>query len=155
MYANDVSREGSDDTDRVVTTPCVKCCVCGAQTIPGVQWQRGPQASGFTPETDNQPAQVLDYPPLPDFDTVEQHIYGACRRYIAQDMLEPIHTLIRDAIDADRSARTTADSQPEPVSSDTLYLLRRLLSNQHTLTSAEFREELTKIVGEATQAEVL
>jgi hypothetical protein len=41
------------------------------------------------------------------------------------------------------------------VSSDTLYLLRRLLSNQHTLTSAEFREELTKIVGEATQAEVL
>ena len=42
-----------------------------------------------------------------------------------------------------------ADSQPEPASSDTLYLLRRLLSNQHTLTSAEFREELTKIVGEA------
>lgn len=61
-------------------------------TTSGVQWQRGPQASGFTPETDNQ---------------------------------------------------------PEPVSSDTLYLLRRLLSNQHTLTSAEFREELTKIVGEA------
>ena len=48
-----------------------------------------------------------------------------------------------------------ADNQPAPVSSDTLYLLRRLLSNQHTLTSAEFREELTKIVGEATQAEVL
>jgi hypothetical protein len=70
-------------------------------------------------------------------------------------MLEPIHNLIRDAIDADRAARTTADSQPAPVSSDTLYLLRRLLSNQHTLTSAEFREELTKIVGEATQAEVL
>ena len=64
--------------------------------------------------TNNQPAQVLDYPPLPDFDTVEQHIYGACRRYIAQDMLEPIHTLIRDAIDADRAARTTADSQPAP-----------------------------------------
>ena len=48
-----------------------------------------------------------------------------------------------------------ADSQPAPVSSDTLYLLRRLLSNQHTLTSAEFCEELTKIVGEAAQAEVL
>jgi hypothetical protein len=46
-------------------------------------------------------------------------------------------------------------SRNRPVSSDTLYLLRRLLSNQHTLTSAEFREELTKIVGEATQAEVL
>ena len=44
-------------------------------------------------------------------------------------------------------------SRNRPVSSDTLYLLRRLLSNQHTLTSAEFREELTKIVGEAAQAE--
>ena len=43
-------------------------------------------------------------------------------------------------------------SRNRPVSSDTLYLLRRLLSNQHALTSAEFREELTKIVGEATQA---
>ena len=44
-------------------------------------------------------------------------------------------------------------SRNRPVSSDTLYLLRRLLSNQHTLTSAEFREELTKIVGEAYQQE--
>ena len=43
-------------------------------------------------------------------------------------------------------------SRNRPVSSDTLYLLRRLLSNQHTLTGSEFREELTKIVGEATQA---
>ncbi len=25
-------------------------------------------------------APVRDYPPLPDFETVEQHIYGACRR---------------------------------------------------------------------------
>ena len=62
---------------------------------------------------------------------------------------------MRAYVDADRAARTTADSQPAPVSSDALYLLRRLLSNQRTLTSAEFREELTKIVGEATQAEVL
>lgn len=36
-----------------------------------------------------QAAPVQDYPPLPDFDTVEQHIYGACRRYITRDMLEP------------------------------------------------------------------
>ena len=50
-------------------------------------------------------APVRGYPPLPDFDTVEQHIYGACRRYITQDMLEPIHNLIRDAIDADRAAQ--------------------------------------------------
>lgn len=42
---------------------------------------------------------------LPDFDTVEQHIYGACRRYITQDMLEPIHNLIREAVDADRASR--------------------------------------------------
>ena len=50
-------------------------------------------------------APVRDYPQLPDFDTVEQRIYGACRRYITQDMLEPIHSLIRDAIDADRAAQ--------------------------------------------------
>ena len=59
-------------------------------------------------------AQVLDYPPMPDFDTVEQHIYGACRRYITQDMLEPIHNLIRDAIDADRAARAPAGSVTAP-----------------------------------------
>lgn len=63
-----------------------------------------------TPQADSQPAPVRDYPPLPDFETVEQHIYGACRRYITQDMLEPIHNLIRDAIDADRAARAPADS---------------------------------------------
>jgi hypothetical protein len=57
-----------------------------------------------------QPAPMLDYPPLPDFDTVEQHIYGACRRYITQDMLEPIHNLIRETVDADRAARAPADS---------------------------------------------
>lgn len=37
-------------------------------------------------------------------------------------------------------------------SDDTLYLLRRLLSNQHTLTGTEFREELTKIVEDAYSA---
>ena len=65
----------------------------------------------FDPAT-GEPAKVRDYPPLPDFDTVEQHIYGACRRYITQDMLEPIHNLIRDVIDADRAARAPADSAP-------------------------------------------
>ena len=63
-----------------------------------------------TPQADSQPAQLRDYPPLPDFETVEQHIYGACRRYITQDMLEPIHNLIRDVIDADRAARATTSS---------------------------------------------
>lgn len=43
--------------------------------------------------------------------------------------------------------------QPASVSSDTLYLLRRLLSNQHTLTGPELRAELEKIVGEAYQQE--
>ena len=57
-------------------------------------------------------APVRDYPPLPDFETVEQHIYGACRRYITQDMLEPIHNLIRDAIDADRAMRAQAAPVP-------------------------------------------
>ena len=53
-------------------------------------------------------APVRDYPPLPDFETVEQHIYGACRRYITQDMLEPIHNLIRDAIDAAKEKKNGA-----------------------------------------------
>lgn len=63
-----------------------------------------------TPQADSQPAPVRDYPPLPDFETVEQHIYGACRRYITQDMLEPIHNLIRDVIDADRAAQQGYDA---------------------------------------------
>ena len=63
-----------------------------------------------TPQADSQPAPVRDYPPLPDFETVEQHIYGACRRYITQDMLEPIHNLIRDVIDADRASRSPTSS---------------------------------------------
>lgn len=45
-------------------------------------------------------APVRDYPPLPDFETVEQHIYGACRRYITQD----IRALILQAIE-DRGFR--------------------------------------------------
>lgn len=76
---------------------------------------RAALASASQPSTahqaDSRPAPVWDYPPLPDFDTVEQHIYGACRRYITQDMLEPIHNLIRDAIDADRAL---ADSVTAP-----------------------------------------
>lgn len=39
-----------------------------------------------------------------------------------------------------------------PMDRDTLYLLRRLLSNQFTFTSAEFRAELEKIVEGATRA---
>ena len=62
-----------------------------------------------TPQADSQPEPVRDYPPLPDFETVEQHIYGACRRYITQDMLEPIHNLIRDAIDAARKQGANHD----------------------------------------------
>ena len=65
-----------------------------------------------TPQADSQPAAVRDYPPLPDFETVEQHIYGACRRYITHDMLEPIHNLIRDAIDADRAQAAGSVTAP-------------------------------------------
>ncbi len=65
-------------------------------------------------EADSQPAAVRDYPPLPDFETVEQHIYGACRRYIAHDMLEPIHNLIRDVIDADRAAHIRKEDDWQP-----------------------------------------
>lgn len=54
------------------------------------------------------------------------------------------------------AAITSESGAPQPdasLSSDTLYLLRRLLSNQHTFTGPEFRKELTKIVGEAYQNE--
>jgi len=40
----------------------------------------------------------------------------------------------------------TSPQVQQMLSDDTFYLLRRLLSNQHTLTGPEFREELTKIV---------
>ena len=50
-------------------------------------------------------ANKAEYPPLPDLDAVEQHIYGACRRYVTQDMLEPIYNLMRDYVDADRAMR--------------------------------------------------
>ncbi len=43
-------------------------------------------------------------------------------------------------------------AKPVHPSADTLYLLRRLLSNQHTLTGSEFRAELGKIVEDAHAA---
>lgn len=68
--------------------------------------------------------------------------------------LEVAQTVWRTMVEAAPQPSPTpqADSQPAPVSSDTLYLLRRLLSNQHTLTGSEFRAELEKIVGDAAQA---
>ena len=59
-------------------------------------------AAALTADTAQPAPQGVAYA-LPDFDTVEQHIYGACRRHITQDMLEPIHNLIREAVDADRA----------------------------------------------------
>lgn len=56
--------------------------------------------------TDNK-----QYPPLPDFEEVEQHIYGASRRYIPQDMLEPIHDLMRAYVDTDRAMRAARDAR--------------------------------------------
>lgn len=52
------------------------------------------------------------YPPLPDFEEVEQHIYGVSRGYIPQVMLEPIHELMRAYVDADR-AMLAAQAQQE------------------------------------------
>ena len=42
--------------------------------------------------------------------------------------------------------------QASMVQPDILYLLRRLLSNQHTLSGPEFREELARIVETAYSA---
>ena len=65
--------------------------------------------------TKSAPAPSVTYTELPDFDTVEQRIYAGCRRFISVDMLEPIHNLIRDAIDADRAMRA---AQAAPASQD-------------------------------------
>lgn len=56
-----------------VARECSRTVSHAAQAIPGVQWQCGPQASGFTaPQADSQPAPVsanhADLPPLPDPD---------------------------------------------------------------------------------------
>ena len=45
------------------------------------------------------------YPPLPDFEEVEQHVYWVSRGYIPRGMLEPIHELMRAYVDADRAMR--------------------------------------------------
>lgn len=58
--------------------------------------------------TDNK-----QYPPLPDFEEVEQHIYGTSRRYIPQGMLEPIHELMRAYVDADRAMRAGSQGDAE------------------------------------------
>ena len=50
--------------------------------------------------TDNK-----QYPPLPDFEEVAQHVYWVSRGYIPQGMLEPIHDLMRAYVDADRAMR--------------------------------------------------
>lgn len=61
------------------------------------------------------------YPPLPDFEEVEQHIYGASRRYIPQGMLEPIHDLMRAYVDADRAMRA-AQAAPAAVAEPVAWL---------------------------------
>lgn len=50
--------------------------------------------------TDNK-----QYPPLPDFEEVAQHVYWVSRGYIPRGMLEPIHELMRAYVDADRAMR--------------------------------------------------
>ena len=58
--------------------------------------------------TDNK-----QYPPLPDFEEVEQHVYWVSRGYIPRGMLEPIHELMRAYVDADRAMRATK-AAPQP-----------------------------------------
>ncbi|MCE1194083.1 MAG: Lar family restriction alleviation protein [Acidovorax sp.] len=52
---------------------------------------------------------------------------------------------------AEVTERWNRRAPSSPPSADTLYLLRRLLSNQHTLTGTEFRAELTTIVQAAIE----
>ena len=106
-----------------------------------------------TPQADSQPAPVRDYPPLPDFETVEQHIYGACRRYITQDMLEPIHNLIRDVVDADRASRAPTSSVLEDAErlKEAAGLLEELA--EHGSYSIEYDGQLIPICPECGEQE--
>lgn len=75
---------------------------------PVSEWWKVWQARAAAPTAHAaQPA----YLELPDFDAVEQHIYAGCRRFIDRDMLEPIHSLIREAVDADRASRGQAPAE--------------------------------------------
>ena len=56
--------------------------------------------------TDNK-----QYPPLPDFEEVAQHVYWVSRGYIPRGMLEPIHELMRAYVDADRAMRAARDTE--------------------------------------------
>lgn len=76
--------------------------------------------------TKSAPAPSVTYTELPDFDTVEKRIYAGCRRFISVDMLEPIHNLIRDAIDADRAMR--AQAAPAAVASPLTKLQRKAIA---------------------------
>ena len=60
--------------------------------------------------TDNK-----QYPPLPDFEEVAQHVYWVSRGYIPRGMLEPIHELMRAYLDADRAMRAEPARQPERI----------------------------------------
>ncbi len=59
--------------------------------------------------TDNK-----QYPPLPDFEEVEQHVYWVSRGYIPRGMLEPIHELMRAYVDADRAMRAGSQGDALP-----------------------------------------
>lgn len=85
-----------------VARECSRTVSHAAQAIPGVQWQCGPQASGFTAtQADSQPAPVRDYPPLPE----PQYQMGGKGHSDAA---------MRAYVDADRAARAPADSVTAP-----------------------------------------
>ena len=67
---------------------------------------QNPRASAREAVNDNK-----QYPKLPDFEEVEQHIYGLYRGYIKRGMLEPIHELMRAYVDADRAMRAARDAE--------------------------------------------
>lgn len=78
------------------------------------------------------------------YDFRDAHISGS------MNLKRSAHAALEAAVD---SALVALAAPQQKSSQDTMYLLRRLLSNQHTLTGSEFRAELEKIVGEAYQQE--
>lgn len=123
----------------------VKACVCGeSQTSGTVHRVDGPcyvaapkEASGEPDRADatNLARNTIKYPDL-------------------QLTAKGVHCLAEAVLEMDNYIAHFVNATPQQeASQDTMYLLRRLLSNQHTLTGPEFRAELEKIVGETYQQE--
>ena len=129
----------------------VRACVCGEPQASGTVHRVDGPCYVAAPQQEAQEPYPIDTDPQGIRAIVADAITGALA-FGAQGANPPPegHWLTPFWEMAREEAMRT---KPALLSRDTLYLLRRLLSNQHTLTGPEFRAELEKVVGEAYQQE--